>query len=525
MKNLLLFLLISLHSFFTNPILHSDYSDPDVIKVGDDFWMTASSFNCVPGLPILHSKDLIHWTLVNAALPELYSDSFDAPSHGNGVWAPAIRFHQEKFYIFWGDPDIGIFVVTADNPLGEWSKPSLIIEGKGLIDPCPLWDDDGRLYLVHGWAGSRAGFKSILTICELNPETFRQIGENILAFNGKETGNPTVEGPKFYKRDGWYYIFAPAGGVKEGWQLVLRSRDVFGPYEWKKVLHQGDSDIHGPHQGGWVEDAAGESWFLHFEDRYAYGRVVHLQPMQWLPDGWCSIGVDTNGDGIGEPVKKFKVPAPLQGNMDSALTCNNIASADALSTTPDFSHSAIPLNWQWHANPQQGWCFLVPSDKSLRLNCIKNRDGWRNLWDTPNLLLEKIVGSEMEFTTRISFHPSYEGDRAGIVVMGEDYALIGLEYRDGVISLSQNTCIDASKGGSEIISSSLPIDKSDLILRITVSEGAVCDFYYSTDGRRFHKFGSRFTAKAGRWIGAKIGYYATSEIKKNDGGYANVSGE
>lgn len=306
MKNLLLFLLISLHSFFTNPILHSDYSDPDVIKVGDDFWMTASSFNCVPGLPILHSKDLIHWTLVNAALPELYSDSFDAPSHGNGVWAPSIRFHQEKFYIFWGDPDIGIFVVTADNPLGEWSKPSLIIEGKGLIDPCPLWDDDGRLYLVHGWAGSRAGFKSILTICELNPETFRQIGENILAFNGKETGNPTVEGPKFYKRDGWYYIFAPAGGVKEGWQLVLRSRDVFGPYEWKKVLHQGDSDIHGPHQGGWVEDAAGESWFLHFEDRYAYGRVVHLQPMQWLPDGWCSIGVDTNGDGIGEPVKNSR---------------------------------------------------------------------------------------------------------------------------------------------------------------------------------------------------------------------------
>ena len=177
--------------------------------------MTASSFNHVPGLQILHSADLVHWTIVNAALPGMTpEEDFSLPSHGNGVWAPSIRCHDGIYRIFWGDPDRGIYCITAEDPAGEWSRPHLVIEGRGMIDPCPLWDDDGRVWLVHGWAGSRAGFKSVLSVRELAPDCSRAIGEEILIFDGKHNGNPTVEGPKFYKRDGWYYIFAPAGGVR-----------------------------------------------------------------------------------------------------------------------------------------------------------------------------------------------------------------------------------------------------------------------------------------------------------------------
>ena len=292
---------------YKNPVLFSDYSDPDLIRVGDDYWMTSSSFTCYPGLQILHSTDLVNWEIAGAAVQRLEPAShFDAPAHGDGIWAPCIRYNEGTFWIFWGDPDHGIYQVHTNDPRGEWSKPHLVLEGKGLIDPSPLWDEDGRVYLVHGWAGSRAGFKSVLSVCELDKDCTRTISDQVLVFDGKKNGNNTVEGPKFYKRNGYYYIFAPSGGVKEGWQLVLRSKSVYGPYEWKTVLHQGNTDIHGPHQGGWVSDVEGNDWFMHFEDRYAWGRVCHLQPMTWLEDDWCIIGVDINGDGIGEPVSSFQ---------------------------------------------------------------------------------------------------------------------------------------------------------------------------------------------------------------------------
>src|SRR5439155_9640228 len=141
---------------FRNPILYADYSDPDVVRDGEDFYLVASSFNCTPALPILHSRDLVNWTIVNHALDNLPNPRgvFDKPRHGEGVWAPAIRKHDEKFWIFFPMPDEGIYVTTADDPSGQWSEPHLLIEGKGLIDPCPLWDDDGKAYLVHAYARS-----------------------------------------------------------------------------------------------------------------------------------------------------------------------------------------------------------------------------------------------------------------------------------------------------------------------------------------------------------------------------------
>ena len=231
---------------YKNPVLYADYSDPDVVRTGDDYWMTSSSFNCVPGLQILHSTDLVNWEIVNtvfAAQPPY--DHFDKPRHGEGVWAPSIRFHDGWYYIYWGNPYVGIYMTKAQDPRGEWSEPLLVKEVEGIIDTCPLWDDDGRAYLVHGWAGSCAGLKSVLSVSEMTPDGERLIGEDVMIFDG-HGDHPTVEGPKFYKRNGWYYVFAPAGGVKPGWQIVLRSRSPWGPYECRKVLHQGNTKTPGP---------------------------------------------------------------------------------------------------------------------------------------------------------------------------------------------------------------------------------------------------------------------------------------
>ena len=280
---------------YTNPILHSDFSDPDLCKAGNEFYLTASSFNCVPGLPILHSTDLVNWEIIGYALPELYDTVFNRPQHGNGVWAPSIRYHNNEFYIYWGDPDLGIYMVKAEKPEGPWSNPHLVHAAKGWIDPCPFWDEDGKAYLVHAFAGSRAGIKNILVMHEMGTDGYTINPTPVLVFDGHKN-HPTIEGPKLYKRNGHYYIFAPAGGVKTGWQTVLRSNNIFGAYEEKIELHQGNTNINGPHQGGYVELDSGESWFVHFQDKDAYGRIVHLQPVQWV-NNWPLMGIYINYDG------------------------------------------------------------------------------------------------------------------------------------------------------------------------------------------------------------------------------------
>lgn len=509
---------------YKNPVLYADYSDPDVIRTGDDYWMTASSFNCVPGLPILHSTDLVNWEIVNHVfLNQPPYDYFDRPRHGDGVWAPSIRFHDGWYYIYWGDPDRGVLMTKTRDPRGQWSEPLLVQAAKGIIDTSPLWDDDGKAYLVHGWAGSRAGFKSILTVCEMSPDGERLIGPEVMIFDGHGE-HPTVEGPKFYKRNGWYYVFAPAGGVKTGWQVVLRSRSPYGPYEIRTVLQQGPTKIPGPHQGGWVEDVAGDCWFLHFVDMYAYGRVCHLQPMRWTEDDWCTMGVDIDNDGIGEPVLTYRkpvsrVPSPVRTPADS----------------DEFASRTLGLQWQWHANPERRWMFTNPTDGTIRLWCRAHDDAWRNLSDNGNLLLQKVNAPDYTATTKLVFHPSYEGDRAGLIVMGHDYATIGLRYADGKIAIEQGLCPAAMRKGTAeqaVATASYAADgkPAEVYLRVRIRQEwkdgdqprMFCRFSYSRDGKRFTEFGDEFEAAAGHWIGAKIGYYTDAAIGKNDGGWADV---
>ena len=179
---------------YTNPVINADYSDPDVVAVGDDYYLTASSFNCIPGLPILHSKDLVNWELIGHAVTKLQPESeFDKPSHGNGVWAPCISYHNGEFYIYWGDPDYGVFMVKTKNPAGKWDDPVCVIPGKGMIDTSPLWDEDGRVYLVNGWANSRNRFASVITVRELNAEGTKAISDPVIVFDGNGTENRTCE--------------------------------------------------------------------------------------------------------------------------------------------------------------------------------------------------------------------------------------------------------------------------------------------------------------------------------------------
>ncbi|TKC55434.1 glycosyl hydrolase 43 family protein [Pedobacter hiemivivus] len=496
---------------YKNPILDADYSDPDAIRVGDDFYLVASSFDAVPGLPILHSKDLVNWKIIGHVFNrQAPFDHFAKTQHGNGVWAPAIRYRNNEFYIYYPDPDFGIYVTKAKNPAGPWSKPELIEPGKGLIDPCPIWDDNGKVYLAYAYAGSRAGIKSVIAVKQLNTEGTRTLDAGVIVYDGHET-DPTIEGPKFYKRNGYYYIFAPAGGVSTGWQLVLRSKNIYGPYERKVVMDQGKSTVNGPHQGAWVNTQTGEDWFLHFQDKDTYGRVVHLQPMKWVND-WPVIGVDKDGDGTGEPVMNYKKP-----NVGNVYPIETPAESD------EFNSLAMGLQWQWQANPKATWSFLNAEKGTLRLYSDQVPDSARNYWDVPNILLQKFPTEEFKATTKLTFSPNtkIESEKAGLIIMGQSYANLSIKSKKDGNYLIYSVGKNAHKGGKEVETTLSKLTGATLYLRVTVVKGGKCKFSYSLDGQKFEDTGNEFVATPGQWIGAKVGLFCTRDVKINDSGYAD----
>lgn len=481
---------------YRNPIICADYSDPDVIRDGGDFWLVASSFNCTPGLPILHSRDLVNWTIVNHAIKNLPDPRgvYDMPQHGCGVWAPAIRWHAGKFWIFFPQVDEGIYVTTADDPRGQWSEPHMLLEGKGLIDPCPLWDDDGKGYLAHAYANSRTGIKHKLRVRPMSPDGAKILGDGEIVFDDPKN-HPTLEGPKFHKRDGFYYISAPAGGVATGWQLILRSRNIYGPYEPKVVLAQGRTPINGPHQGALIDTPnSREWWFVHFQEAQPYGRIVHLQPVRWT-DGWPLIGVANDNNGIGEPVLRHRKPT-----VDARIT------PAIPQTTDDFGDDRLGLQWQWHANHRDRWHSLTARRGFLRLYAIESP---ADLKLCPNLLLQKFPARSFSASTTLELNATDERARAGLVVMGKSHAALMLAAGPQHRQIEQ--IIDNQ------ISASHPVRSRRVHLRVDVADGGGCRFFFREDDGPTQELPQLFQATEGHWIGAKVGICCRSIDAHSDG--------
>lgn len=534
---------------YTNPIIYADYSDPDVCvgASGEDFYMTASSFNCIPGLPILHSKDLVHWTIINHAVHVLLPiERYATPQHGKGIWAPCIRYNERThlYYIYWGDPDEGVFVVTATDPSGEWTKPQLVIEGKGIIDPAVFWDEDGRCYMLNAYAASRAHINSILSMRELSADGLHAITQPRIVFDGSSSWNHTCEGPKMYKRGEWYWILCPAGGVKLGHQLAMRSRTPYGPYETKTVLQRGSTDINGPHQGALVSLKNGTDWFLHFQDREAYGRVVWLEPVDWT-SGWPMMGNN------GEPVKTHAMPL-------------NTSSSTVMQTSDDFSE--LGLQWQWNANYQESYGQTTP-EGMMRLFCHRKSECYQNLLEVGNLLLQKLPAENFTATAKLTFTAREDGQCGGILCMGSDYTALVISREADSFLLQQITYLDDNRSndsaidnkatGTELRTTLATLKPSsidspgflpqanhiDLYLRLTIcytggtmpveypipggqkttpKHGAELQFAYSTDGRHFKKVGQTFVVRQNKWTGAKIGLMATEPSSCRNTGWIDA---
>ena len=433
-------------------------------------------------------------------------------------------------------------MTKTQDPRGQWSPLTWVLKGKGMIDCCPLWDDDGKAYLSFGCAGSRAGVKSVLFVAPLSPDGTAVTGPARIVYDGHED-QPTIEGTKFYKRNGYYYIMSPAGGVKYGWQVELRSKSPYGPYEEYVGLAQGKSKVNGPHQGAWVDTQNGEDWFLHFQDKHAYGRVVHLQPARWVDD-WLVIGDDKDGDGCGDAVATWKKPnLPCSGNFQPA-------------EDDDFNTTTLGWQWQFEGPYSHYWYFCDAKKSRLRLYGVQQPEGFRNLSDLQNVLLQKFPTENFTVTAKIRFipNPNYKpkGEEAGFIIKGIDYAALKFVTTADGCRLRYVTCTNAMKGAEEKLIADTPIslvpmDKPYtqkyavddipqprsatpyIYVRVKVnSKGignnikAYAQMSYSLDGKKFQTVGDTFTVKEGKWIGAKLGFYNSRPSVSNDGAFLDI---
>jgi beta-xylosidase len=487
---------------YKNPVIYADYSDPDVIRVDDNFYMVASSFNCMPGIPVLKSGDLVNWTIIGHVYDSLPFEKYNKPAHGQGSWAPSIRYRNGFFNVYFCTPHEGLFMAKAKDPAGPWEL-NHIVDVEMWEDPCPFWDDDSSAYIVRSKLGG-----SILYLHRMSEDGMKLLDNGTIIFHNEDE-YPTIEGPKFLKRDGYYYIFAPAGGVRQGWQAVLRSNNIYGPYDSRVVLHKGSTNINGPHQGGIVSTKSGEWWFLHFQDMRAYGRIVHLQPVRW-ENGWPLMGVDIDGDSIGEPVSEYTKPQ-TESRHEIAVP----------PTTDEFDPGVPGLQWQWHANPSKSWYSMSDNPGYLRLYAVQNLSQEGNLWFAPNLLLQKFPAPTFEVATSIIFNPGSRHEKAGIAVMGKEWAFIALEKAEhGIQIVMYRGEYNRHNNISQKIDS-IDISNNSCYLKVKVDTNALCTFLYSEDNIDYTPLGKEFPASEGIWIGAKIGLFCINPNITESKGYAD----
>ena len=450
---------------YVNPVLNADFSDPDVIRVGEKYYMVASDFHFM-GMQVLESDDMVNWRYVSQIYHRLDEPGWNENQHyAGGSWAPAIRYHDGRFFVFFCTPDEGLYMSTAKDAHGPWAPLHLVKRVEKWEDPCPLWDEDGQAYLGRSQHGAGP-----IIVHRMSPDGKRLLDEGVTVYTG-----PVAEGTKFLKRHGWYYLIIPEGGVGQGWQTVLRARNIYGPYERQVVLEQGSTTVNGPHQGALVDTPDGQWWFYHFQETPVLGRVVHLQPARWQDD-WLQVGVDLDGNGIGEPVHSWQ--KPIRSHFSDTT----------LQVDDDFSDT-LGLQWQWNHNPDDAnWS-------------LAERKGWLTLRPLPadslkacrNMLTQKVVGYQSESTTLLTA----KGDcYAGIFCSGKQFRGVGL--------CPQGIFVEVNGERQIAVMGSF----SQLYLRVKDDcQSNSHQFFYSLDGVSFIPVGDVFSMRSGYWKGIRVGLF------------------
>jgi len=489
---------------FKNPVLWADYNNLDVIVVGSDFYMIAASHHFM-GMPVLHSSDGVNWTLLARIYRRLDIDPrYNTPgqAYQDGTWAPAIRYHDGRFFVYVTTPTEGLIMTSTADAAGPWD-PWLVVKAvAGWEDPCPFWDDvanaggDGpngeKAYLIRSQTGAGP-----LIIQQMSWDGKQLLGTTTTVANG-----PTLEGPKLGKRNGTYYIFAPEGGIDAGYQVVWRSSAILGPYTSKTILEQGSTTTNGPHQGSWIDLPSGQSWFYHFQQNGGWGRIAHLEPAQWGSDDWPKVGVDLDGNGIGEPVAQPKKP-----DVGATFPIAVPASSD------EFDGTDLGVQWLWNHNPDDTKWSLSARPGWLRLSArpIANKSGTSaasggvpfvedSIIFAYNTVVQLAMGKVASAVTSLDTSGMVDGQRAGITLFGQTYGWIG------VVNTAGKGTVRANINGTYTTGPALTA--TTVYLKASMSASSQISFAYSTDGVAFTALAGSVTVGRTWFEGIKFGLFS-----------------
>ncbi|GGI27575.1 glycoside hydrolase family 43 protein [Pedobacter mendelii] len=481
---------------YNNPILPADYSDLDCIRVGTDYYAVSSTFQYSPGFAILHSKDMVNWEIISHAVnditsisPEMNWDKMNR--YGKGIWAGAIRYHDKKFWIYFGTPDEGYFMTTAEKPEGPWQPLHQVLAKKGWDDCSPFWDDDGQGYLVG--TNFSDGYKIYL---------FKMTADGKELIEGSDKVIHQSEGSeanKLYKINGIYYHFFSEVKSEGRTIMMERSKNIYGPYTEEKQLSHAEKQFNEPNQGGMVQTQNGDWYFLtHHGTGDWSGRIMSLLPVSWI-DGWPIIG-KVGQDKIGSMVWSGKKPI-------------NPGVVYEPQTSDEFNQFNLPPQWEWNYHPRAEKWSLKERAGWLRLRAFKPIEA-NNLLKVGNTLTQRTYRTKAnEVIIKIDFSGIANGQKAGLSHFGATaYTTLGIACEGKVSHLELNIKGKITKG---------PVLNGQKIwLKSTWGLDGKSQFYYSMNGKKYITFGKLYQMEWGSYRGDRIAIYNYNNL--SDEGYIDV---
>jgi beta-xylosidase len=445
---------------YTNPLIAADFPDPDVILVNDTYYMVSTTMFVFPGVTILKSRDLVNWEYCSNAVPRFdFSPCYNLDNchrYSHGQWATSLKYNNGKFYLLFITLDEGGFLGTASKPEGPWKIEKL---PKGFYDPGLFFDDDGKIYVAHGYSN--------IMMTEVDQDLAPKSRDSLVFRGNIRRG---LEGAHVYKINGYYYLYCTYGGL-DGIQVALRSKNIYGPYEQKVVIQDTTKGINfGIHQGALIKTQAGEWWTILFVDSGPFGRFPSLQPVTWV-DGWPMVGVN------GKAVVTYAKPKIGKTYPDKKLP-----------TSDEFIDKSLGMQWGWNHNPDSTKWSLIQRPGYLRLTTAKVTS---NLREARNTLTQRIFANlNQDIPTvavaKMEFGNMKDGDIAGLAVFQDPYAYIAVQKQNGTFML-----IMVNNGRTVAMT---PLTGDTIYLRTTASNVTEkATFEYSRDNKNFTQFGDELT--------------------------------
>jgi beta-xylosidase len=472
---------------YSNPVLPADYSDIDAIRMGADYYAISSTMQFSPGVIILHSKDLVNWQIIGHVVndltqisPELNWNNMNR--YGRGIWAGSIRYHEGKFWVYFGSPDEGFFMSTAKDPAGPWDPLHKFWGVQGWDDCCPFWDDDGQGYFVA--TNFADNYK--IHLFKMSPDG----KEIILESDSVIHQSKGSEANKLYKFNGIYYhLFSEV--KKEGRVAMMgRSKNIYGPYETRQLNHVDALTDKEPNQGGIIQAQSGEWYFFTHQGTGSWeGRAACLLPVTWI-NGWPvigQIGSDTIGNMIwnaNKPVSKSNIMGPQTDN--------------------EFNQSYLPAQWEWNYQPRNEKWSLTDHMGFLRLyaflpvTSLNKNDQRKVLYRAGNTLTQRSMRTAWnEATVKINIGEMENGQFAGLCHFGGTYSTFGIRQIDG------NRVLVFDDNGKETPGPG--IKQTTIWFRSSWNWLGTSWYGYSLDGKTFVRFGKTYQLKWGFYRGDRIG--------------------